>query len=426
MTATTIDQINGFSGSTALKQPVRLATTAPVALEGLAAIDGMVPAEGDRVLVKDQADARQNGIYIASSGIWDRAADLDATGKVVKGTQVWVTDGASQPGNLWIVSAENPITLGTSLLTWQIGSIYQAAASMAVAIAGAANKATPVAADKFPFLDDASGTLRQFSWTQMLAALAVGLGLSGYLPLAGGTLTGNLSISKNTPLLVLNKSASGQAAYIQSQTAGVGRWLLTLGDAVAEAGANAGSDFKMFRYTDAGAASAVLGFYRATDQMDLPLGQIKFPATQNPSSDANTLDDYEEGTWTPALTFGGAAVGMTATAQTLGRYTKIGNMVAVYFRHQLSAKGSSTGTAVIGGLPFTSNNFSGGPQYSIATGQIDAATFASLVAGFDMAIGSGGTSISLRNRSTTGQSGAMSEANFTNSSGFGGSGVYMV
>ena len=117
---------------------------------------------------------------------------------------------------------------------------------------------------------------------------------------------------------------------------------------------------------------------------------------------------------------------MTATTQTLGRYTKIGNMVAVYFRHQLSAKGSSTGTAVIGGLPFTSNNFSGGPQYSIATGQIDAATFASLVAGFDMAIGPGGTSISLRNRSTTGQSGAMSEANFTNSSGFGGSGVYMV
>lgn len=421
MSTTTLDQINGFSGSLALKQPVRLATTAPISLEGLAAVDGVAPAEGDRVLVKDQADASQNGIYIASSGIWERAADLDATGKVVKGTQVWVTDGTTQPGNLWVVNAENPISLGTTLLTWQIGSVYQAAAAMAVAIAGAANKATPVAADKFGYVNDADGTLRQFSWTQMLAALAV-----TFLPLAGGTLTGNLSISKNTPLLVLNKSASGEAAYIQSQTAGVGRWLLTLGDAVAEAGANAGSDFKMFRYTDAGAASAVLGFYRATDQMDLPLGQIKFPATQNPSSDANTLDDYEEGTWTPTLTFGGAAVGMTATGQTLGRYTKIGNMVAIYFRHQLSAKGSSTGSAVIGGLPFASNNFTGGPPYSLPTGQIDAGSFASLVAGFDMAIGAGGSTISLRNRSTTGQSGNMTEANFTNSSGFGGSGVYMV
>lgn len=422
MSSTTTDQINGFSGSTALKQPVRLATTAPVTLEGLAAIDGVVPAEGDRILVKDQADASQNGIYIASSGVWSRAVDIDATGKVVKGTQVWATDGVSQPGTLWFVTAANPIVLGATLLTWQIGSIYQAAAAMAVAIAGAANKATPVAADKFPFLDDASGTLRQFSWTQMLAALAL-----TFLPLAGGTLTGNLSISKNTPLVVLNKSASGQANYIQGQMGGAGRWLLTLGDITAEGGANAGSDFSITRYNDAGVfQSSPIAINRASGAITLNDGQLKFPATQNPSSDANTLDDYEEGTWTPALTFGGAAVGMTATAQTLGRYTKIGNMVAVYFRHQLSAKGSSTGTAVIGGLPFTSNNFSGGPQYSIATGQIDAATFASLVAGFDMAIGSGGTSISLRNRSTTGQSGAMSEANFTNSSGFGGSGVYMV
>lgn len=128
MTSTTTDQINGFSGSLAVKQPVRLATTAPVTLEGLAAIDGVVPAEGDRILVKDQADASQNGIYIASSGVWSRAVDIDATGKVVKGTQVWATDGVSQPGTLWFVTAANPIVLGTTLLTWQIGSIYQAAA----------------------------------------------------------------------------------------------------------------------------------------------------------------------------------------------------------------------------------------------------------------------------------------------------------
>ena len=426
MSSTTLDQVTGFSGSLAVKQPVRLATTAPIVLEGLFAIDGVVPAEGDRILVKDQADASQNGIYIASSGVWSRAVDIDATGKVVKGTQVWVTDGASQPGNLWIVSAENPITLGTSLLTWQRGTFYQAAAAMAAAIAGAANKATPAAADQFGYVNQADGTLRQFSWTQMLAALA-----ASFLPLAGGTLTGDLTISKVNPTLVLNSAAIPQAAQIRFSSGGSIRWLLRKNN-VAESGGNAGSNFELYSFDDVGGfIEQPFQIVRATGQTYLKTlflggGQLGFPATQNPSSDANTLDDYEEGTWTPALTFGGAAVGMTATAQTLGRYTKIGNMVAVYFRHQLSAKGSSTGTAVIGGLPFTSNNFSGGPQYSIATGQIDAATFASLVAGFDMAIGPGGTSISLRNRSTTGQSGAMSEANFTNSSGFGGSGVYMV
>ena len=72
MSSTTTDQITGFSGSLAVKQPVRLATTAPIVLEGLFAIDGVVPAEGDRILVKDQADASQNGIYIASSGVWSR------------------------------------------------------------------------------------------------------------------------------------------------------------------------------------------------------------------------------------------------------------------------------------------------------------------------------------------------------------------
>ena len=400
MTATTIDQINGFSGSTALKQPVRLATTAPVALEGLAAIDGMVPAEGDRVLVKNQADARQNGIYVASSGDWQRAADFDGTGKGVRGTMLLVNAG-TQTG-LWIVTSADPVIFEVSNLSFTIVTLLLSLAS-GIAFLPAGNISAT----------DVQAAIQELD-TEKVAK-------------AGDTMSGNLTISKNTPEIYLQKTATSQQNNIFGRLNGLNRWAITLGSNDGESGANAGSDLVFHRYNDVGAyIGSVLRARRGVDSILLPMGQLAFPATQNPSSDANTLDDYEEGTWTPALTFGGAAVGMTATAQTLGRYTKIGNMVAVYFRHQLSAKGSSTGTAVIGGLPFTSNNFSGGPQYSIATGQIDAATFASLVAGFDMAIGPGGTSISLRNRSTTGQSGAMSEANFTNSSGFGGSGVYMV
>ena len=51
---------------------------------------------------------------------------------------------------------------------------------------------------------------------------------------------------------------------------------------------------------------------------------IKFPATQVPSADANTLDDYEEGTWTPVLGGSGGTSGQTYAAQA-GTYTKIGN-----------------------------------------------------------------------------------------------------
>jgi hypothetical protein len=65
------------------------------------------------------------------------------------------------------------------------------------------------------------------------------------------------------------------------------------------------------------------------------------------------LDDYEEGTFTPNLTFGGANVDMVGTFT--GNYTKIGKQVTVDIRVVLTAKGASTGIAVIGGLPFVAS-----------------------------------------------------------------------
>ena len=64
-----------------------------------------------------------------------------------------------------------------------------------------------------------------------------------------------------------------------------------------------------------------------TNPLVLSGGQIQFPATQSPSADANTLDDYEEGTWTPTITF--ATPGNLSVAYTTqsGSYTKIGRMV---------------------------------------------------------------------------------------------------
>jgi len=95
---------------------------------------------------------------------------------------------------------------------------------------------------------------------------------------------------------------------------------------------------------------------------------ITFPATQNASSNANTLDDYEEGTWTPVLSGNGGATGQTYTLQT-GEYTKVGNLVTVRGAIQLSAAGTLSGTyAVIGGLPFTVSNtfYPGGITFTLA------------------------------------------------------------
>lgn len=86
--------------------------------------------------------------------------------------------------------------------------------------------------------------------------------------------------------------------------------------------------------------------------VSLVQGKLKFPATQSPSADANTLDDYEEGTFTPGVLFGGAAVGVTYNDQN-GTYVKVGR--AVHFRIYivLASKGSSVGELSVTGLPFT-------------------------------------------------------------------------
>ena len=112
-----------------------------------------------------------------------------------------------------------------------------------------------------------------------------------------------------------------------------------------------------------GGASSGYVFDALMDLSGSAAGQIKFPSTQNASADANTLDDYEEGTWTPVLT--AATVGnlsVTYTSQT-GWYTKIGRTVTAHFNIITSAFTHTTasGNAQITGLPFTSaatSNFS--------------------------------------------------------------------
>jgi len=75
---------------------------------------------------------------------------------------------------------------------------------------------------------------------------------------------------------------------------------------------------------------------------------VQFPATQSASADANTLDDYEQGTFTPTLT------GTTQSGGTVsGRYTKIGNVVYVSVSFDNVTLASSAGAATIASLPFT-------------------------------------------------------------------------
>ena len=97
-------------------------------------------------------------------------------------------------------------------------------------------------------------------------------------------------------------------------------------------------------------------------------GQIAFPATAVPSADANTLDDYEEGTWTPVVQ------DSTLNNMTMhgsfdeGRYTKIGQLVTVSGYIGTTSVGSASGNIQIAGLPFSAGGgFSGYGGASMGT-----------------------------------------------------------
>lgn len=103
--------------------------------------------------------------------------------------------------------------------------------------------------------------------------------------------------------------------------------------------------------------------------------QIKFAGTQSASTDANTLDDYEEGSWTPVIGGSGGTSGQTYSSQ-VGRYVKIGKLVIAQFTAVFTAKGTITTSLQLQGLPFTIENVSGyAPVGSLTWVNYDPTTF---------------------------------------------------
>ena len=84
---------------------------------------------------------------------------------------------------------------------------------------------------------------------------------------------------------------------------------------------------------------------------------ITFPASVSASSDANTLDDYEEGTFSPIISTGFTGTPVYSSTDNYGRYTKIGNRVYVHASVKIDSGITAAATVLqYGGLPFTSLN----------------------------------------------------------------------
>ena len=152
-------------------------------------------------------------------------------------------------------------------------------------------------------------------------------------------------------------------------------------------------------------------------------GQIKFPATANASTDANTLDDYEEGTFTPGFSFGGNAIGITYDTRP-GTYTKVGRQVTCWFWVDMSNKGSSTGVAKLTGLPFTISTDNA--TYGVC-GSVNVFSTASITGGASLnnyQTGSSVTTLDFTTGNAIGTITDLTDANFQNNTNAAGTFTY--
>lgn len=117
---TVTDRRYGVLSGLAMKAPCRLATTANITLSGLQSIDGVTTAADDRVLVKDQSDATENGIYVASSSTWSRATDFDSGDEITDGTCVFVASGSTHANSLYRVDVSGDITIDTTSISFSL------------------------------------------------------------------------------------------------------------------------------------------------------------------------------------------------------------------------------------------------------------------------------------------------------------------
>jgi hypothetical protein len=304
MTSVSTDRRFGVNSGAAVKVPCRVATTANITLSGHQTIDGQLLVDDDRVLVKNQTDQKQNGIYDVDSGTWARAPDWDGSYDAKNGSLVYVTDGSTYADNLFACTTSDPITIGTTSVAFAIvstGNPLTLPLPLSQGGTGQTTKDNAAAALGIVPLTGSAGSANAQTATAPSGYTAFATNdLFEYTPAATNNAAATLTVtpSGGAALSAKNVFAGGAALVGGELTSGTPVLLLYDGTRLNIIGRS----LTLPSLTVTGATS--LAAVTASGLVDISgasAGQIKFPATQNASAGANTLDDYEEGTWTPSV-----------------------------------------------------------------------------------------------------------------------------
>jgi hypothetical protein len=140
--------VDSVAQGLSFKQPANFLTTADITLSGLAVQAGgdwaATLTAGDRILVKNQTTAANNGIYVAASGAWARASDANTYDEYLA-AYLFILSGVTYGGSAWVCTNQPGGTLGVTPITFtQFSNNALYTAGTGLTLAGYQFSITPV------------------------------------------------------------------------------------------------------------------------------------------------------------------------------------------------------------------------------------------------------------------------------------------
>jgi hypothetical protein len=214
--------LQAYAAGISWKQPCVAATLANITLSGLQDIDGHTVVAGDRVLVKNQSTAANNGIYLASASTWTRALDADTWNELI--CAISFIEYGTQAGGAWFCTAQEGGTLGVTAVNWsQFTTSATYSAGTGLTLTGTIFSITPVgtastygSASTVPvFTTNASGQVSSVTNTNIaIGATQITSGTIDSARLSGSYtgITGLGTLTDLTVTNVISGSINGNAA----------------------------------------------------------------------------------------------------------------------------------------------------------------------------------------------------------------------